>query len=78
MVTCYFGIFLHIIRLNNQPNTHKIYNNFVDIIAIDNLPSMLPLDSSTYFSNKLVELFNNNDNYWKNNYLVYQSKIYNI
>jgi saccharopine dehydrogenase (NAD+, L-lysine-forming) len=54
------------------------YNNFVDIIAIDNLPSMLPLDSSTYFSNKLVELFNNNDNYWKNNYLVYQLKIYNI
>jgi saccharopine dehydrogenase (NAD+, L-lysine-forming) len=32
------------------------YNNFVNIIAIDNLPSFLPQESSEYFSEKLVAL----------------------
>ena len=33
------------------------YNEFVDIIAISNLPSLLPKESSDYFSRKCVELF---------------------
>ena len=32
------------------------YNSYVDIIAINNLPSLLPRDSSNYFSGKCVEL----------------------
>ena len=32
------------------------YNNYVDIIAISNLPSLLPKDSSIYFSKKLLNL----------------------
>lgn len=42
------------------------YNEYVDIIAINNLPSLLPKDSSNYFSNKCVELLMNMDSeYWK-------------
>lgn len=33
------------------------YSEFVDIIAISNLPSLLPKESSDYFSSKCVELF---------------------
>jgi len=32
------------------------YNNYVDIIAINNLPSLLPKDSSTHFSKILLNL----------------------
>jgi saccharopine dehydrogenase (NAD+, L-lysine-forming) len=32
------------------------YNNYVDIIAINNLPSLLPKDSSIYFSKNLLNL----------------------
>ena len=35
--------------------------NNIDIIAIENLPSLLPIESSTVFSNKLVNLINNTD-----------------
>ena len=35
------------------------YNKYLDIISISNLPSLLPKDSSDYFSNKLVELLFN-------------------
>lgn len=30
------------------------YNNMVDVIAINNLPSLLPKDSSDYFSNRFI------------------------
>lgn len=44
------------------------YKNKVDIIAIDNLPSLLPKDSSDYFSNKCCNLLhdfqNDDNNYW--------------
>lgn len=46
------------------------YNEFVDIISIDNLPSILPKESSDFFSNKLVEFLldfhSDKNNYWKN------------
>ena len=48
------------IKIYNQKTTWEKpiynYNNFVDIIAIDNLPSFLPRESSEYFSEKLVAL----------------------
>lgn len=44
-------------------------NEHVDVISIDNLPSLLPIDSSIYFSNSLVNLLlqlnNDNDCIWK-------------
>ncbi len=46
------------------------YNDYVDIISISNLPSLLPKDSSNYFSNKcfylLLEMNNDKNNYWAN------------
>jgi alanine dehydrogenase len=44
------------------------YNKYVDIIAINNLPSLLPKDSSNEFSKILVELLLNfNNSVWENN-----------
>ena len=77
---------------NNKYNPIQIYNNkttwiepvysynkYVDIIAIDNLPSLLPFESSKQFSSILIELLRtfNNDykNYWKNNLSIYLDKI---
>ena len=54
------------------------YNNYVDIIAINNLPSLLPKDSSLDFSNKLVNFINNNDMLWKNNLSIFKNKINNL
>jgi saccharopine dehydrogenase (NAD+, L-lysine forming) len=55
------------------------YNEYVSIIAIDNLPSLIPIESSTYFSNKLVELFllkeNDTQHIWKRNLQLYDSKV---
>jgi len=55
------------------------YNEFVDIIAINNLPSLLPKDSSDYFSKKCTKLlldFNEDkENYWKNNLNIFYDKI---
>jgi saccharopine dehydrogenase (NAD+, L-lysine-forming) len=49
------------------------YNDFVDIIAINNLPSLLPIDSSIYFSNILAILLLEYDksNTWINNMKKY-------
>jgi len=52
------------------------YNNNVDIIAINNLPSLLPKDSSNYFSNILLQLLlNYNNNYWHTNLIKYYEMI---
>ena len=55
------------------------YNNFVDIIAIENLPSLLPFDSSSHFSINLVKLLTNKNyiNYWNNNKLLFYNIIKN-
>jgi saccharopine dehydrogenase (NAD+, L-lysine-forming) len=62
--------------------TNPVYkpNEYVDIISIDNLPSLLPLDSSVYFSNLLVDLLINPEyNYiWEKNLNIFESKIKNI
>jgi saccharopine dehydrogenase (NAD+, L-lysine-forming) len=62
------------IKIYNKCTTWKNpvynYNDYVDIISISNLPSLLPKESSDYFSNKcvqlLLEMSNDENNYWSN------------
>ena len=58
------------------------YNKYVDIIAINNLPSLLPRESSIYFSSKCVELLRNLDgdtnDYWKNTEKVFFDKLHTL
>jgi saccharopine dehydrogenase (NAD+, L-lysine-forming) len=68
------------IKLYNNPTTLDIpvlsCNKYVDIIAIDNLPSLLPKDSSNEFSEKFLNLLLNYDNdIWKNNKKIYSDII---
>lgn len=52
------------------------YNENLSIIAIDNLPSLLPRDSSTEFSNRLTDLLlHYDDASWKSNVATYYDKI---
>lgn len=52
------------------------YNEYVDIIAIDNLPTLLPKESSNYFSKKFVELLIDAENdSWKKNKQIFYEKI---
>ena len=61
------------IKIYNQATTWSepvySYNKFVDIISINNLPSLLPKDSSDEFSEILVKLLLNfnTDSIWENN-----------
>jgi saccharopine dehydrogenase (NAD+, L-lysine-forming) len=72
------------IKLNYQLTTFNNpiykYNKQLDIICIDNLPSLLPIDSSTEFSNKLIELILtiNDDKIWENLENLYYYKIEHI
>jgi saccharopine dehydrogenase (NAD+, L-lysine-forming) len=62
------------IKIYNECTTWKNpvynYNDYVDIISICNLPSLLPKESSDYFSNKcfqlLLEMNNDKNGYWSN------------
>jgi saccharopine dehydrogenase (NAD+, L-lysine-forming) len=55
------------------------YNNFVDIIAIENLPSLLPFESSNDFSKKCTELLLHYGNdVWKNNLDIFQKVLNNL
>lgn len=51
------------------------YNQFVDIIAINNLPSLLPKESSSHFSSKCVDiLLNKSLNYsWIHNKQIFDN-----
>ena len=55
------------------------YKKYVDIIAIHNLPSLLPKESSDEFSSifkdLLLDYISDSKKYWKNNYHIYLSKI---
>jgi len=51
------------------------YNNFIDIICINNLPSLLPKDSSIYFSNIFTNLLLTQNNYYWENNINYFTKI---
>jgi saccharopine dehydrogenase (NAD+, L-lysine-forming) len=54
-------------------------NQFVKIISIDNLPSLLPKSSSDYFSNLFVKLLkdysNDNNKIWERNLNIYKNMI---
>lgn len=74
------------IKLYNAATTWEnpvySYNNLVDIIAINNLPSLLPKESSDYFSKKCVSLLLNFDsgscNIWEKNENIFCEKICSI
>jgi len=66
------------IRIYNRKTTWEepvLKRDRIDIIAIDNLPSLLPTESSLYFSNKLKELLSDyrsdNEKYWIENKNIY-------
>jgi len=67
-------------KATNWINPVYSYSKFVDIIAIENLPSLLPIDSSIYFSNKIINLLTNNEykKYWNQTLNIYYDKIFNI
>lgn len=73
------------IKIYNNKTTWEepvfTYNNFVDIVAIDNLPSLLPYESSTEFSGLLTNLLtqyeNDQNKYWEKNLQTYK-KIINL
>ena len=81
-ISCDYSKLNNPIKLYNNSTSWELpvfkYNKYVDIIAIDNLPSLLPKESSNYFSNKLTELllqFNEDpNNYWKNTLDIYYDK----
>ena len=58
------------------------YNEFVDIISIDNLPSLLPKESSDEFSKDLTKLLldykSDPNKYWLFNFNIFISKINNL
>ena len=69
------------IKIYNQATSWKTpvysYNKYIDIIAIDNLPSLLPRDSSIYFSKKCTKLLIDGieSQIWINNKNIYMNKI---
>lgn len=85
-VSCDYTSELNPIKLYNNKTTWDepiySYNEFVDIIAIDNLPSLLPYESSIEFSSILVELIfqleSDTNGFWKTNLDYYVSKIKSI
>ena len=82
-ISCDYSQSNNPIQLYDKNTTWKnpvySYNKYVDIIAINNLPSLLPRESSIYFSSKCVELLRNLDgdtnDYWKNNEKVFFDKL---
>lgn len=59
-VSCDFNNDNNPIKIYNNATSHENpvikINNCVDLIAIDNLPTLIPIESSKHFSNKLVDL----------------------
>ena len=74
------------IKLNNQSTSWEepviTYNTNIDIISIDNLPSLLPKESSDEFSMKFYELLIDfqieNNKIWTNNKKIYEKIKENI
>lgn len=64
------------IRIYDKATTHENpvlnFGNNIDLIAINNLPTLIPIESSNYFSERLVLLLiqiNSDPNHiWKNNF----------
>jgi saccharopine dehydrogenase (NAD+, L-lysine-forming) len=85
-ISCDYTSLDNPIKLYNNKTTWEepvfSYNNLVDIIAIDNLPSLLPFESSIEFSSLLTNLLTQYHtdpySYWKNNLETFKNKIKNI
>ncbi len=71
------------IKIYNKETTWKnpvfIYKNNIHIISINNLPSLLPRESSDYFSSSLYQILrsygNDKDKIWEKNFLLFCEKI---
>ena len=85
-ISCDYSRLNNPIKLYNKATSWEKpiykYNEFVDIIGIDNLPSLLPKESSDFFSNKLLNLLldynSDKNNYWKNSLSIYYEKALQI
>ena len=85
-VSCDYTSLNNPIKLYNSRTTWEepilSYNNFVDIIAIDNLPSLMPSESSAEFSsiltNLLLQYQTDPNSYWANNLETFKNKIKDI
>jgi saccharopine dehydrogenase (NAD+, L-lysine-forming) len=84
-ISCDYTSDFNPIKIYNKKTTWNepvfYYNELVHIIAIDNLPSLLPFESSSEFSEKLINILENYKKdtykYWINNYNKYYEMIYN-
>jgi len=83
-ISCDYSSPYNPIAIYNKPTTWREpvykYSENVDIIAIENLPSLLPFESSYDFSDNLVHLLRlysegDIDGYWKKNLDVFYKKI---
>jgi saccharopine dehydrogenase (NAD+, L-lysine-forming) len=75
-ISCDYNSKFNPIKIYNEKTSWEnpviYYNEFVSIIAIDNLPSLIPLESSNEFSEKMIYILENeNQNFWINNYNKY-------
>ena len=85
-ISCDYTSLNNPIKLYNSKTTWEepvfSYNNLVDIIAIDNLPSLLPSESSSEFSSILTNLLKqyhtDPNGYWANNLETFKNKIKDI
>lgn len=74
------------IQLYNKNTTWEnpvySYNKKIDIIAINNLPSLIPRESSSYFSSRCIELLTDSNDqtttYWNNTKQTFYNKITNM
>jgi len=82
-ISCDYSKTNNPIQLYSENTTWEIpvysYNSNVDIIAINNLPSLLPKESSDYFSSKCIELLRDINidtcNYWGNVENIFYKKL---
>jgi len=83
-ISCDYAKSNNPIKLYNENTTWNLpvysYNEYVDIIAINNLPSLLPKDSSDYFSKKctnlLLDFDDDKNEHWINNINVFCNKVH--
>jgi len=82
-ISCDYASINNPIAIYNEPTTWETpvfhYNSYIDIIAIPNLPSLLPKESSDEFSETftklLLEYEKDSNHTWKNNLHYYLKNI---
>lgn len=83
-VSCDYNSDNNPIKIYNNATSHEnpvVHINNIDLIAIDNLPTLIPIESSIFFSNKLVNLLTQINDFtneiWNNCVNAYYEKIKN-